>query len=205
MVGESIILPGAAKPEYAYAHRGSFPLAAQGAQTLPPQARGRGAGPKAPGKGVFELDYLGLMPVMVVGADTTQGGEITQRLLDPDREVRVFVTDPEVAEEWRRSGAKVALGDVSDDSHVAAACLNCFSVVLVAHAARDQRLRSFADSDDAVFRGWARAVSTAGVQRVIWVLESEPPEVTGPEVAVVDPGMPDIAGRVFRLDEAATL
>lgn len=130
---------------------------------------------------------------------------ITERLLDPEREVRVFVTDPDVAEEWRRSGAKVALGDVSDDSHVAAACLNCFSVVLVADAARDERLRSFADGDAAVFGAWARGVSSAGVQRVIWVLESEPPEVTGAEVAVVDPGTPDIPGQVFRLDEAADL
>ncbi len=128
-----------------------------------------------------------------------------ERLLDPDREVRVFVTDPDVADEWRRVGAKVALGDVSDDSHVASACLNCFSVVLVGRAARDERLRSFADSDEAVFQGWARAVTTAGVKRVIWVLESEPPEVRGPEVVVVDPSTADLPGHVFRLDEAAAL
>lgn len=145
------------------------------------------------------------MPVMVIGADTGPGRLITQRLLNPRREVRVFVTDPDVAEEWRRGGAKVALGDVSDDSHVASACLNCFSVVLVGHAARDGRLRSFADSDEAVFKGWARAVTTAGVRRVIWVLESEPPEVKGPEVAIVDPGTPDVGDQVFRLDEAAQI
>ncbi|MGA7270291.1 MAG: NAD(P)H-binding protein, partial [Acidimicrobiia bacterium] len=145
------------------------------------------------------------MPVMVVGADTAQGRVITQRLLDPEREVRVFVTDSDAAEEWRRSGAKVALGDVSDDSHVAAACLNCFSVVLVGHAARDERTRSFAHTEEAVLEGWARAVSTAGVRRVIWVLESEPPEVTVGEVAVVDPNTPGIDDRVFRLDEAARL
>lgn len=145
------------------------------------------------------------MPVMVVGADTVQGKLITQRLLDPEREVRVFVTDPDAAEQWRRSGAKVALGDVSDDSHIASACLNCFSVVLVGQAARDDRARWFAQTEEAVFDGWARAMSTAGVRRVIWVLGSEPPEVTVGEVAVVDPDTPDVDEQVFRLDEAARL
>lgn len=146
------------------------------------------------------------MPVMVVGADTERGRRIAERFLDPEREIRAFVTDPDTAELLRAGGVKVALGDVSDDSHVAGACLNCFSVVLVADAAHDDRLRSFATDPTRVLAGWARAVSSAAVQRVIWVLDQdEVPEVTVGEVAVVDAGDPDLVDAVYRLDAARRL
>lgn len=147
------------------------------------------------------------MPVMVVGADSDIGRRIIDRFLDPRREVRAFVTDPGVAEDLKRAGAKVALGDVSDDSHLAGACLNCFSAILVADAASDSRLRSFASDRAAVLDSWAKAVASAGIQRVIWVTESG--EATPPcpvqEVTVVDRSDPDLVEEVFRLDAAASL
>lgn len=142
------------------------------------------------------------MPVMIVGADSPTGRRIAERLFDPAREVRVFVTDPEAAEEWRSTGAKVALGDVSDDTHVAGACLNCFSVVLVGEAATDSRTRSFASTPAAVMTGWANAVGSAGVRRVIWVIEGEPPATSVPEVAVVHPATDGLADEVYGLDSA---
>lgn len=143
---------------------------------------------------------------MVVGADTERGRRITERFLDPEREVRAFVTDPGAAEDLKAGGAKVALGDVSDDSHLAGACLNCFSVVLVADAARDDRTRSFAADPGTVLEAWAKAVDSAAVQRVIWVLSGDPaPSVSIEEVAVVDPEDPDMVEAVFRLDEARRL
>jgi putative NADH-flavin reductase len=146
------------------------------------------------------------MPVMVVGADTERGRRIAERFLDPHREVRAFVTDPDTAEELRQSGAKVALGDVSDDSHLAGACLNCFSVVLVTDAARDQRQRAFAPTPDDVLQSWAKAVSSASVARVIWVMaDDETPSLAVDEVAVVDRDDPDLVETVFRLDEARTI
>lgn len=143
---------------------------------------------------------------MVVGADTERGRRITQRFLEPEREVRAFVTDPGVADDLKAGGAKVAIGDVSDDSHLAGACLNCFSVVLVADAAIDERTRSFAAAPDKVLEAWARAVDSADVRRVIWVLSGgSAPSVSIEEVAVVDPEDPDLVEAVFRLDDARRL
>lgn len=124
------------------------------------------------------------------------------RLLEPEREVRAFVTDPETAARLRERGAKVALGDISDDSHLAGACLNCFTVVLVEEAARDDRERAFAPDVAAVLASWARAVGSASVQRVIWLTSGDPPPVKTDQVAVVDPSDPDIAERVYEIDAA---
>lgn len=137
---------------------------------------------------------------MVVGADTRPGRLIIERFLTPEREVRAFVTDADSADELRGNGAKVALGDVSDDSHLAGACLNCFTVVLVAEAATDDRQRSFAATPEAVIEGWAKAVDAASVQRVIWVLAGQPPSTAVPEVAIVDPEREDLVDAVFGLD-----
>ena len=86
------------------------------------------------------------MPVIVVGADTEPGRVVLQALLEPGREVRAFVSDEKVAEQLRALGVKVALGDVSDDSHLEGAATNCFSAVLITQASSDGRERSFATS-----------------------------------------------------------
>lgn len=145
------------------------------------------------------------MPVMVVGADTPEGSQIVTSLVEPDREVRAFVTDARAAAELRRAGVKVAIGDVSDESHIAGACLNCFSVILVGTAAVDGRPRSFAANREEVLAAWASGVTSAGVERVIWVLDGDPPVVAVPEVAVADPARPDLAREVSRLDDIARL
>lgn len=144
------------------------------------------------------------MPVIVVGADTPIGRPIVDALLEPDREVRAFVSDISVAEDLRRVGVKVALGDVSDPSHIGAACLNCFSAVLVTEAAHDARERAFASSPERVIQGWADAVAEAAVSRVIWVGAGHT-AVPGAEMAVLRGDEPDVAGRVAELDDAATL
>ena len=107
----------------------------------------------------------------------------------------------------KRRGAKVAVGDVSDASHLAAAALNCFSAVFIGAAAGDQRERSFADDPAGVLSAWAEAVDDAGVRRVIWVVSTEPPATNAPESATVDPRLPDeeLARRVAALDDAAEL
>ena len=141
------------------------------------------------------------MPVIVVGADTEAGAGILDALHDPRREIRAFVSDEDVAERLRERGYKVALGDVSDQSHVEGASTRCFSAVLIGEAARDQRERSFAKSYDSVLRGWAKAVESASVTRVIWVVDHEPPE-TATEVAVVPPDDPGLSSKVAELDDA---
>lgn len=143
------------------------------------------------------------MPVIVVGADTTGGKAIVDSLLDPGREVRVFVSDPDVGAELKAKGAKVALGDVSDESHVHAASTRCFTAILMSEAARDGRERSFAKDEAQTLRGWAAAV--ADVRRVIWVHDGETPPVKAPEVAVVSPDHEDLVGLVVKLDDAAAL
>lgn len=143
------------------------------------------------------------MPVIVIGADTPLGMAIVERLLEPDREIRVFVSDPEAAEQLRRSGAKTAFGDVSDFSHVSAACTGVFTAVLVGEAARDGRERSFAVDQRAVFEGWAAAVEEAAASRVIWVGVPDPPTTPNTEAAGVrdDLDLGEVAERVASLDE----
>jgi putative NADH-flavin reductase len=145
------------------------------------------------------------VPVIVIGADTEIGEAIARRLYNPPREVRVFVSDPDRGLEMKRAGFKVAVGDVSDESHVEAASTRCFSAVLVTEASSDDRERSFATTPDQVLQGWARAVVTSEVTRVIWVTGASHPETSVDEVAVVDPSEPDVARIVFELDEVASL
>lgn len=145
------------------------------------------------------------MPVIVIGADTGPGLAIIGALVQPRREVRAFVSDPEIVTELKGRGVKVALGDVSDDSHIESAALHCFSAVLVAEAAHDDRERSFAKTEIEVLEAWRRAVGNAQVHRVIWVYEGEPPPVEVPEVAKVSPSDPDLARRVAELDDARVI
>ena len=145
------------------------------------------------------------MPVIVVGADTPAGEAILERLHQPRREVRVFVSDAAKSRELKGRGFKVALGDVSDESHIEAAATRAFSAVLIAEAARDARVRSFADTPSQVFEGWANAVANSKVNRVIWVTDESYPDTKAKEVAVVDPGDPRLADRVVELDDATSI
>ena len=147
------------------------------------------------------------MPVMVVGADTPVGEAIIGELIDPDREVRAFVSDPSVGVRLKEEGVKVAMGDVSDASHVSAACLRCHTVVLVCDAGRDGREISFAADAGEVHTQWAQAVSEAGAKRVIWVANHPVPEARVAEQATVESDLShgEIANRVADLDDAAVL
>lgn len=143
------------------------------------------------------------MPVIIVGADTPTGEALASRFAGGGGAVRAFVSDFDAAVRLRQLGLQVATGDVSDDSHISGACLGCFTVVLVAEAATDGRDRSFANSSAEVLASWARAAEAAGVRRLIWISDRVPPEAAKvPEVAVLEPGTPDLVEAVFRLDEA---
>jgi uncharacterized protein YbjT (DUF2867 family) len=145
------------------------------------------------------------MPVIVVGADTEEGRAIIDGLLEPHREVRAFVSDIGVASDLKRSGVKVALGDVSDDSHLQVAAMNCFTAVLVTEAARDDRERSFASTEERVLEGWAKAVTVSSVTRVIWVHDGEVPATGTREATTVSPSHPELVAKVVALDNARTL
>jgi len=148
------------------------------------------------------------MPVIVIGADHPLGAVVIARLSQPGREVRAFVTSPEAAERLRSTGVKVALGDISDASHVSGACLNCFSAVMIGEAARDGREISFAQSPDEVWQGWAQALTEARVRRAIWVMEGSSPPGGVEEVATVSAGgrgPADVAEEVAALDDALRL
>jgi hypothetical protein len=119
--------------------------------------------------------------------------------------VRAFVSDPGAAVGLRALGVKVALGDVSDESHIQGSLTNCFTAVLVTEAARDDRERSFAASEDQVLKGWASAAAGSGVTRVIWIHDAEPPAVAGAEVRRVSPSSPALVEKVVALDDARIL
>jgi nucleoside-diphosphate-sugar epimerase len=145
------------------------------------------------------------MPVIVVGGDTPTGRAILERIAEPDREVRAFVSDEIQAVALRERGVKVALGDVSDDSHIEGAATRCFTAVLITEAARDERERSFAPTEARVLQGWASAVTASDVSRVIWVHDGETPPVKVRETVVVDPADPDVVQKVIDFDEAQVI
>lgn len=147
------------------------------------------------------------MPVIVIGADTSTGLQVVERLTAPGREVRAFVSSADVGDRLRQLGVKVALGDVSDQSHVEAACTNCFSAVLIAEAATDGRELSFAQTPQQVLVGWSVSIKEARVRRAIWVGGDSPPAGAAPEEVFVSLG-PDLsllADQVVALDEAAVI
>ncbi|MGH8959044.1 MAG: NAD(P)H-binding protein [Acidimicrobiia bacterium] len=146
------------------------------------------------------------MPLLVVGADHAVGEAIVRQTLAPDREVRAFVTDPRRAAELKALGAKVAIGDLSDEGHIAAAATRCFAIAFVLDAIVDGRELSFAEKE-AVPGLWAAAATAAAVRRVIWV-GAEGPEVGVAEVATVtvtDREPSEIAAEVAELDDRAVL
>jgi nucleoside-diphosphate-sugar epimerase len=152
------------------------------------------------------------MPVIVVGADTEIGLASIEGLLARQGEVRAFVSDPTIGASLKERGVKVALGDVSDSSHVEAAALYCFSAVLIGEAAYDDRERSFASTPKDVIEEWASAVAAAGVRRRIWVVDNATvglvPDAPGVEQATVsynDRPVPDVAAEVVGLDDAVRL
>lgn len=109
------------------------------------------------------------MPVIVVGADTPVGAAIVEALQPGAAELRAFVTDPGTIDGLKSRGVKVAVGDVSDGSHVGGAAMRAFCAVLVPEAAVDDRERSFAATPAAVLGAWLEGVADAGVHRVIWL------------------------------------
>lgn len=147
------------------------------------------------------------MPVIVVGADTPTGEMIVDRVANPDREVRAFVSDPSRGARFKEAGIKVALGDISDTSHLSAACLRCHTAVLVCEAVHDGREISFVADAPQLLAQWAQAASEAGVRRVIWVANHPVPTADVPEQATVDSTLPplEVAERVAELDDAAAI
>lgn len=136
---------------------------------------------------------------------------MVRALLAREGEVRAFVSDPESAPPLKALGVKVAVGDVSDASHIGGAGLNAFSAVVIEAASVDDRERSFAAGRSEVLAAWAEGLSDAGVRRIIWIGASHlPPELTdiAPEtasVAVEGTSSTDIAAQVARLDDLASL
>lgn len=116
------------------------------------------------------------MPVIVIGADTPLGGAIVEALRPTASELRAFVSDPRAINRFKERGIKVAIGDVSDGSHVGGAAMRAFCAVLVPDAATDRRERSFAATPAAVVAAWAEGLRDAGVHRVIWPEDDRIPE-----------------------------
>jgi uncharacterized protein YbjT (DUF2867 family) len=146
------------------------------------------------------------MPVIVIGADTPFGESIATRLAAPDREVRAFISSPEVGVRLKQSGIKVAIGDLSDEGHIEAACTNCFGAVMIEQALGDGRELAFASPERAAL-GWVAAAAGAKITRVIWV-GGRTPALTSPQSAVVlvaGRSAEEVADEVAYLDELALL
>lgn len=157
------------------------------------------------------------MPVIIIGADTALGDAAVDALVPRGGEVRAFVTDRTVAASLRQRGVKVAIGDVSDGSHVGGAAMRTFCAVVIPTAAVDDRERSFASTPARVVEAWAEGLADAGVRRAIWVeageddgtpLDWDPVQKVVREFATVrtaDRTPVEIAAEIARLDAAAEI
>lgn len=130
-------------------------------------------------------------------------------LLPRDGEVRAFVTDPDQAAVLKSRHVKVAIGDVSDGSHVGGAAMRSFCAVAVTEAAHDDRERSFASTPDAVLAAWAEGLIDAGVRRII-VLDDGAGDISplleaAREATRVEASAADYAQRVAELEAAAAV
>ena len=151
------------------------------------------------------------MPVIVIGADTPIGAAVIDALLLRGGEVRAFVSDVAVGVALKERSAKVAIGDLSDGSHVGSAALNAFCAVVVAEAAIDNRERSFAGDPEAVVSAWAEGLADAAIKRIIVVDHPAVPVVglaaVTAEFAVIDgrQSTQDIAARTVELEGADSI
>jgi NADH dehydrogenase len=144
------------------------------------------------------------MPVIVIGADTGVGAAVVSALSGRPGEVRAFVTDAGAVGRLRALGARVAVGDVTDPGHLAGAAHGCFTAVLVAGAAGDERPGRQGSDPDPVLRIWAEVVAAAGVRRAIWVGSMPAAGPRPEEFALVDPGgrpPAEVAAEVAELDD----
>ncbi len=150
------------------------------------------------------------MPVIVIGADTEYGLAVAEALTARRGEVRAFVTDPASAPQLRELGIKVAVGDVSDASHIEGAAHRAFSAVVIAEAGLDRRERSFAASHDDLLEAWARGLQDAGVTRIIWMgADDRPPAaLLGAECVAIDirsQSPREAAAEAVRIDDLAEI
>ena len=112
------------------------------------------------------------MPVLVIGADTKLGHAIVPALQPASGEIRVFASDADAVAAYR-SFAKVAVGDISDGSHVGGAAIGAFCAIVIVAAAHDKRERHFARDAEELFAQWADGLADAGIRRVIVVGRQE--------------------------------
>ncbi len=111
------------------------------------------------------------MPVIVIGADTKLGHAIVPALRPASGEIRLFASDEDAVAAYRPF-TKVAVGDISDGTHVGGAAIGAFCAVVIAEAAHDERERFFASTPDELFAQWADGLEEAGISRVIVVGEA---------------------------------
>ncbi len=108
------------------------------------------------------------MPVIVIGADTELGHAIVPALQPASGEIRLFASDDDAVRRYR-GFCKVAVGDISDGTHVGGAAIGAFCAVVIATAAHDDRERHFADTPEALLEQWADGLQDAAISRVILV------------------------------------
>ena len=135
------------------------------------------------------------MPVIVIGADTELGHAIVPALQPASGEIRLFASDAAAVARYRPF-AKVAVGDISDGTHVGGAAIGAFCAIVIAGAAHDDRERHFAASPVELFAQWADGLGDAGISRVIVVgAATELPDPLGLDRIGAELVLVDTAGR----------
>ncbi|MGA9597607.1 MAG: hypothetical protein WBV06_15745 [Acidimicrobiia bacterium] len=135
------------------------------------------------------------MPVLVIGADTDLGHAIVPALRPASGELRIFASDADAVARYREF-AKVAIGDISDGTHVGGAATGAFCAIVIAAVAHDDRERYFAATTVELFGQWADGLAEAGIARIIVVgAERELPSPDPLHKAAIEYHHVDTAGK----------
>ncbi|MDP8977732.1 MAG: NAD(P)H-binding protein, partial [Actinomycetota bacterium] len=103
------------------------------------------------------------MPVLVTGAETAAGPPVVRELLRAGGEVRAFLPAGAPADDLRRAGCKVAVGDPDDESRLELALEQAHTVVHVGRGPLDDPAATL----DAL-AGVVSAAIGAGCRRLVW-------------------------------------
>ncbi len=151
------------------------------------------------------------MPVIVIGADTELGHAVIPALQPASGEIRLFASDADAVARYRAI-AKIAIGDVSDGSHVGGAAIGAFCAIAITGAAFDDRERHFASNAAELFAQWADGLADAGIGRIILVGQNPPIEnplrQIGAEYVAVDTTgrtVAEVVAKVTTAEAAAEL
>jgi uncharacterized protein YbjT (DUF2867 family) len=106
--------------------------------------------------------------ILIVGGTGRLGRATAHQLLERGEQVRILARTPDKADDLRRLGAEIVLGDLTQPSSLDAACAGADTVFDAAHSLRGRGKASFSRVDGTGKLRLIEAAKNAGVKRYIF-------------------------------------